>query len=268
MSKIIKRSEPILTEGEKKLINALSFPMLKDLSPSAKDAANIMLIANVYANVNEKNPEPAVEAKMLSDLRELMDTEFKAMRVNEIRIALDWGSDNWDGHGVSSKLIKSWIRSWRRTKKLELQKSIALKSKSEVKEVPELTKKQKIYSINHEFERYRNRKPIRAKIYPYMEEFGMVVTPIMKYMAIDIAIPKLKLEAKDFDKSTALDLKMRKDANEMLEHHSKMRIKELQNCDKTKPIPIVVSEAQKIIIRNFFDMCMNECMSLGELLKA
>ena len=199
MSNIVKKPETILTRSEQQLQTALMQPKLMDLSPQQKEASMLKLIAAVFANVNEKSPSEMVFLKMKADLLELMETEFKAMRVDEIKIALDWGSDNWEGHGISSKLIKGWIRTWRQTKKLEIQKSIAIKSKRDKKDSPprELTKEEKLQSIQRQFERHLSGLKPFTSIFVYLKVFGWLTSDEDKPRIFDKAIKQLTQETKE-----------------------------------------------------------------------
>ncbi|PHR23584.1 MAG: hypothetical protein COA36_16770 [Desulfotalea sp.] len=247
MSNIIKRPESILTVSETKLSNALSQPMCKDLSPQQKEAATIALIGSVFANVNEKNPDDAVLIKIKSDLRELMDSEFKAMRVEEIRIALDYGSDNWEGHGVSSKLIKGWIRDWRQTKKLELQKSIAIKSKREKPtEEKEFTNEERKKSVTDAYGRFKEGNEVGGRVYIHLKKLGYSL-PLKDSKEIFIQA-KRELRAETMEIRTGM--------NSM---YVDKRLKEINDDEELKDLksPAVKSRCQKLAIHKIFKDCLD-----------
>lgn len=244
MSNIIRRPESILTRAEQQLTDALLQPKLMDLSPQQKDAANVALIGGVYANVNEKNPDAAVLMKMKSDLRELMDTEFKAMRIEEIKIALDYGSDNWDGHGVSSKLIKNWIRTWRQTKKLEIQRAIIIKNKRTMIEEPkEYTNKQKLESIQNQFKVHLRRQTVSTFIYPYLKGFNLLNDVKMIWAKVDLACDQYQKETKE-------------NKNQLLANVRKVRFAEIKAVKerKHKEIPTYIrNRAERLVIEQVFN---------------
>lgn len=256
MSNIIKRPEVILTSNEIKLSNALTRPMLMDISDQQKEAATVALIASVFANVNEKNPDQAVLLKMKSDLRELMDSEFKAMRLDEIKIALDWGSDNWDGHGVSSKLIKSWIRTWRQSKKLELQKSIAIKSKRDKSSAPqEFTNEQRKLSVSKAFIRFKEGGVIASNVYVHLKYLGYSLPKHDHETVFKQAIRELRKETTD-------------QRNAMNSVYVNARLAEINADSDTGKVksPAVKGRCQKLAIEKIFRDCEEMDMDPLELL--
>lgn len=257
MSNIIKRPEVILSSNEIKLSNALTHPMLMDISKQQKDAATVSLIASVFANVNEKNPDSAVLMKMKSDLRELMETEFKAMRIEEIKIALDWGSDNWDGHGVSSKLIKSWIRTWRQSKKLDIQKSIAIKSKRDKSIVTkEFSKSDREKSVTDAFIRFKEGGVIASNVYTHLKHLGYSLPKSDHDNVFKQAIRELRKETTD-------------QRNAMNSVYVNARLAEINSDSDSGKVksPAVKGRCQKLAIEKIFTDCIEMDVDPLELIE-
>ena len=236
--------EKDLTIDELTLFKAQMTPKLMDISPQEQTRGANMLVLETIHRMGLKNPTPEVLAVMINDLQNKMQTEFKGMRFDEVRIAISDGCFDSENFGISSRSIIKWIREWKNTKKLELQREIERKRKKAILiDAPkEMDDTQKMDAIQSNFHSFTKKQTMGVYIFPFIEQFGHVKTPSQKFEFIDKACEKLEHELKTTVFSS------------MMQPYKKQRLEDIKNSkDREKiPAPFVVIEAQRMIINDFF----------------
>lgn len=254
MSNIVK-AQNLLSQSETEFSLALSEPRFLTMELPEINRYAYEIVMESAKRIGQNDLDEGIFKVAVDDLVEALQGSLKQMTVKEIKLAIKTQSRIDKSFSISSRVIFEWVNTWRTTKKLEIQRAINIKQKNlPPPPAKELTKEQKVNSIQNEFKRHTDGLKVRIKVYAHLEQFGFVITSEMKFNAIDKAIPKLIRETNDM-------------RNEWIKSQVLSRLKELKECDPKKPIAIVIAEAQRIIITDFFNDCMSELEEPKDRLK-
>ena len=188
------------------------------------------------------------------DLHQALQNEFKNMTVEEVQLAIKHGIDETEKlYTLNSKVLRGFVKTWKNTKKLELNKAIAIKNKKQIApaEVKTYNPEEQIAALEEQFSRYTKQQEIYVFVYPFLENFGKTFTPEEKFAEIEKAVP-------------FLIRKTHESATPMIMFQVKARIKELEASTPQKPHIAVINQAQRQLLEGVFEYCMSECLEIEE----
>ncbi len=173
MGQLARKPESTLSISETKLVQALKEKRFIDMSPELI-ANNALIIVTECANrIGQIEISEGIIKVAVEDLKEAFTKELKQMTLGEVKLAVKTQSKIDKSFSISSRVIFDWINTWRQTKKLELNKSIAIKNKRQGEEAPkEFSKEEKRQSVKKAFDRFKDGISVSSITYDHLKSLG------------------------------------------------------------------------------------------------
>ena len=255
MGQLIKKPESTLSISENELVQALTEKRFVDMSPELI-AKNALLIVTECANrIGQIEISEGIIQIAVEDLKESFTKEYKQMTLSEVKIAVKTQSKLDKTFSISSRVIFDWINTWRQGKKLELQKSIAIKSKREGKQMPkEFTDQQKKESIVKAFARFKEGVNCHSITYDHLKALGHRLPNDQREQIFNKAKEELINETME-------------QRNALNGVYIKTRLKEIKADTLTSiESPAVFSRVKRLAAHYIFNQCLEMDMSIEDLI--
>lgn len=246
-----------LTISETELITALHEERFINKSPELLKMESAKLFNECTKRAGQIEVDAGIFEVAVNDLVYSFQHELKQMTLGEVRLAVKTQSKLTPAFSISSRVIFDWINTWKSTKKIELNKSIAIKNKRETIEAPkEYTKEEKRKSIVKAFEAYLRGVDPSSYIYTYLKDFNLLNDVKMIWQKVDKACELYEWET-------------RQNENHLIVKVKKARLEEIKSVkDRScKAVPgYIQNRAEKLIIKQIFDDAIEFKQHINELL--
>ncbi len=256
MGQLVRKPESTLSISETELMQALKETRFIDMSPELI-ANNALIIVTECANrIGQIEISEGIIQVAVEDLKEAFTKELKQMTLSEVKLAVKTQSKIDKSFSISSRVIFDWINTWRQTKKLELNKSIAIKNKRQGEETPkEFSKEEKRQSVKNAFDRFKEGISVSSITYDHLKALGHRLPDNKREAVFNKA--KQELIDETAEQRNALNIV-----------YIKSRLAEIKADTLTRiKSPAVSSRIKRLAAHHIFNECIEMDMDILDLLK-